>query len=84
MDKYENKINANLMMFETLVDLKGAMDGFGTNQKSVDIKDIFGRFRTDLISSVSFELECDTIKMHCLENKKDLSSPYKWSYPINC
>ncbi|RZC40768.1 hypothetical protein BDFB_013091 [Asbolus verrucosus] len=52
MDKYENKINTNLMMLETLVDLKGAMDGFGTNQKPVDIKDIFGRFITDLFSSV--------------------------------
>ncbi|RZC40767.1 p450 domain containing protein, partial [Asbolus verrucosus] len=54
------------MMFQTLADctigLKDVMDDSGTHQKPVDIKDILGRFTTDIIGSVAFGLECNTIK----------------------
>ncbi|RZC36133.1 p450 domain containing protein [Asbolus verrucosus] len=54
------------MMFQTLADctigLKDVMDDSATHQKPVDIKDILGRFTTDIIGSVAFGLECNTIK----------------------
>ncbi|RZC34666.1 cytochrome P450 6a14 [Asbolus verrucosus] len=54
------------MMFQTLVDctvgLKAIMDESATNDTPVDIKDTLGRFGTDIIGSVAFGLECNSLK----------------------
>ncbi|CAH1371210.1 unnamed protein product [Tenebrio molitor] len=54
------------MMFQTLADctvgLKDIMDESATNHLPVDIKDILGRFTTDIIGSVAFGLECNSLK----------------------
>ncbi|XP_045460602.1 probable cytochrome P450 6a14 [Harmonia axyridis] len=52
------------MMFETVVDctkgLHKLMDK--TNGKEVDIKDVLGRFTTDIIGSCAFGIECNSLE----------------------
>ncbi|KAJ3659264.1 hypothetical protein Zmor_010963 [Zophobas morio] len=54
------------MMFQTLADctvgLKEIMDASATNRTSVNIKEILGRFTTDIIGSAAFGLECNSLK----------------------
>ncbi|KAH0821176.1 hypothetical protein GEV33_001615 [Tenebrio molitor] len=54
------------MMFETLancsVGLKTLMDESATNRSSIDIKEILARFTTDIIGSVAFGLDCNSLK----------------------
>jgi cytochrome P450 family 6 len=54
------------MMFQTLADctvgLKDIMDSSATTHTPVDIKDILGRFTTDIIGSAAFGLECNSLK----------------------
>ncbi|XP_063915591.1 probable cytochrome P450 6a14 [Zophobas morio] len=54
------------MMFQTLADcsvgLKDIMDESASNHAPVDIKEILGRFTTDIIGSVAFGLECNSLK----------------------
>jgi cytochrome P450 family 6 len=54
------------MMFQTLADcsvaLKTAVDKLATDATPVDIKDILCRFSTDIIGSVAFGLECNSLK----------------------
>ncbi|XP_068907405.1 probable cytochrome P450 6a14 [Tenebrio molitor] len=54
------------MMFQTLADctvgLKDVMDESAETRSAVDIKDILARFTTDIIGSVAFGLECNTLK----------------------
>jgi cytochrome P450 family 6 len=54
------------MMFQTLADcavgLKDVMDESAKRHSAVDIKDILARFTTDVIGSVVFGLECNTLK----------------------
>jgi cytochrome P450 family 6 len=54
------------MMFQTLADcsvgLGDIMDGAASNHAPVDIKDVLGRFTTDIIGSVAFGLECNSLK----------------------
>jgi cytochrome P450 family 6 len=54
------------MMFQTFADctvgLNDIMDDSATNHLPVDIKDILGRFITDIIGSVAFGLECNSLK----------------------
>ncbi|KYB26434.1 putative cytochrome P450 6a14-like Protein [Tribolium castaneum] len=54
------------MMFQTLanctVGLQTIMDDADTNHTPLDIKDILGRFTTDIIGSVAFGLECNSLK----------------------
>jgi hypothetical protein len=72
MEKYESQIDTNIyswknkMMFETLakcsVGLKTLMDESATNRSSIDIKEILARFTTDIIGSVAFGLDCNSLK----------------------
>jgi cytochrome P450 family 6 len=72
MEKYESQIDTdiyfwkNKMMFETLakcsVGLKTLMDESATNRSSIDIKEILARFTTDIIGSVAFGLDCNSLK----------------------
>ncbi|RZC41421.1 p450 domain containing protein [Asbolus verrucosus] len=54
------------MMFQTLADctvgLKSVMDDAAESNTPVDIKDVLARFTTDIIGSVAFGLECNTLK----------------------
>ncbi|XP_044255038.1 probable cytochrome P450 6a14 isoform X2 [Tribolium madens] len=54
------------MMFQTLADcasgLKPIVDKAAKNHTSIDIKDILARFTTDVIGSVAFGLECNSLK----------------------
>ncbi|RZB40440.1 p450 domain containing protein, partial [Asbolus verrucosus] len=54
------------MMFQTLADcavgLKDIMDDSAVNQRPVDIKEMLGRFTTDIIGSVAFGIECNSLK----------------------
>ncbi|EFA02820.1 cytochrome P450 6BQ6 [Tribolium castaneum] len=54
------------MMFQTLADcthgLKDIMDEGASSGSPVDIKEILGRFTTDIIGSVAFGLECNSLK----------------------
>ncbi|XP_044255034.1 cytochrome P450 6A1-like [Tribolium madens] len=54
------------MMFQTLADctqgLKEIMDNSALNHAPADIKDILGRFTTDIIGSVAFGIECNSLK----------------------
>ncbi|KAJ3659268.1 hypothetical protein Zmor_010965 [Zophobas morio] len=54
------------MMFQTLADctvgLKTVMDKSAVEHTPLDIKDILGRFTTDIIGSVAFGLECNSLK----------------------
>ncbi|XP_063915602.1 probable cytochrome P450 6a23 [Zophobas morio] len=54
------------MMFQTLANcalgLKDIMNESASNGIPVDIKDVLGRFTTDIIGSVAFGLECNSLK----------------------
>lgn len=54
------------MMFQTLLDcttgLKDIMNDSATKRTPVDIKEILGRFTTDIIGSAAFGLECNSLK----------------------
>ncbi|EFA02825.1 cytochrome P450 6a2 [Tribolium castaneum] len=54
------------MMFQTLVDctpgLKDIMDEHASKKKAVNIKNILERFTTDIIGSVGFGIECNSLK----------------------
>jgi len=54
------------MMFQTLVDcsdeLVVIMDKAAKENKPVDIKDVVGRFTTDIIGSCAFGLECNSLR----------------------
>ncbi|KAJ3659267.1 hypothetical protein Zmor_010964 [Zophobas morio] len=62
------------MMFQTLADctvgLKDIMNESAVNHKPVDIKDILARFTTDIIGSVAFGLECNSLKNPNAEFRK--------------
>ena len=62
------------MMFQTLADcsigLKDIMDESAANHSPVDIKNILGRFTTDIIGSVAFGLECNSLKNPDAEFRK--------------
>ncbi|KAJ8913650.1 hypothetical protein NQ315_007367 [Exocentrus adspersus] len=54
------------MMFQTMVDcgliLEKYIEEDVANKKVVDIKDVLGRFSTDIIGSCAFGLECNSFK----------------------
>ncbi|XP_044255032.1 cytochrome P450 6A1-like [Tribolium madens] len=54
------------IMFQTLSDctigLIKVMNDSAIKHTSVDIKDVFGRFTTDIIASVAFGLECNSLE----------------------
>nr|AKZ17692.1 cytochrome P450 monooxygenase CYP6BQ33 [Tenebrio molitor] len=51
------------MMFQTLADCSvGLKDLIDESSTGVDIKDVLSRFGTDVISSVAFGLECNSVK----------------------
>lgn len=54
------------MMFQTLLDcttgLKHVMDEALASKQPIEIKDVLGRFTTDIIGSVAFGLECNSLK----------------------
>nr|AGI03843.1 cytochrome P450 6BQ8 [Tribolium castaneum] len=62
------------IMFQTLADyttgLKKVMDDSALNHTPVDIKDIFGRFTTDIIGSVAFGIECNSLENPDAEFRK--------------
>ncbi|XP_044255035.1 probable cytochrome P450 6a23 [Tribolium madens] len=63
------------MMFQTLVDcttsLKDIIDETAKNHTPIEIKDILARFTTDIIGSVAFGLNCNSLK-----NPDDLFRKY--------
>nr|AGI03847.1 cytochrome P450 6BQ10 [Tribolium castaneum] len=62
------------MMFQTLADctrgLDEIMDNSALNHAPADIKDILGRFTTDIIGSVAFGIECNSLKNPDAEFRK--------------
>ncbi|EFA02821.2 cytochrome P450 6BQ7 [Tribolium castaneum] len=54
------------MMFQTLADcthgLKTIMNECATSGTPIEIKDVLGRFTTDIIGSAAFGLECNSLK----------------------
>nr|AGI03846.1 cytochrome P450 6BQ10 [Tribolium castaneum] len=62
------------MMFQTLADctrgLDEIMDNSAVNHTPADIKDILGRFTTDIIGSVAFGIECNSLKNPDAEFRK--------------
>ncbi|KAF2897837.1 hypothetical protein ILUMI_08338 [Ignelater luminosus] len=54
------------MMFQTLVDcstgLVNVMDKFVMEKQAIDIKEIVGRFTTDIIGSCAFGIDCSSLK----------------------
>ncbi|KAF2897110.1 hypothetical protein ILUMI_09065 [Ignelater luminosus] len=54
------------MMFQTLVDcsdeLINIMDKASKGKNAVDIKDVVGRYTTDIIGSCAFGIECNSLK----------------------
>nr|AGI03845.1 cytochrome P450 6BQ9 [Tribolium castaneum] len=62
------------MMFQTLADctrgLKEIMDNLALNHAPADIKEILGRFTTDIIGSVAFGIECNSLKNPDAEFRK--------------